>query len=57
MVGLRDDPALEGMTYDEWKESKKSWSRPITYQEDLGEAMKWSTIAGYKKLVEEMENE
>ena len=56
VVSERDmDPDLGGMTYDEWKASKKAKSRPITYQEDVGEAMKWSTIAGYKQLVEEMQ--
>ena len=48
------DPNLGGMTYDQWKADKKAKSRPIDYQEKLGEAMKWNTIKEYKKLVEEI---
>lgn len=35
----RDESALEGLTYDEWKAQKKSQSNPITLQEEKGEAI------------------
>lgn len=35
---------LDGMSYEEWKDSHKEMSRPITYQEEVGEAMKWKYI-------------
>jgi SPP1 gp7 family putative phage head morphogenesis protein len=35
----RDDSAIAGMTYDEWKKQKKSESNPITLPEEKGEAI------------------
>lgn len=35
---------LDGMSYDEWKNSHKEQSRSITYQEEVGNAMKWKYI-------------
>jgi SPP1 gp7 family putative phage head morphogenesis protein len=35
----RDESALEGLTYDEWKAQKKSESNPITLPEEKGEAI------------------
>lgn len=35
----RDESALEGLTYDEWKAQKKSQSNPITLPEEKGEAI------------------
>lgn len=36
---FRDDSAIEGLTYEEWKAEKKSESRPIDEQEKKGEAI------------------
>ena len=36
---LRDDSAIGGMSYDEWKAAKQSESRPITEQKEKGEAI------------------
>lgn len=35
----RDESAIEGLTYDEWKAQKKSQSNPITLPEEKGEAI------------------
>ena len=35
----RDDSAIDGMTYAEWKAEKKSESNPITLQEEKGKAI------------------
>ena len=35
---------IEGMTYEEWKESKDERPLPITRQEQIGEEMKWRYI-------------
>lgn len=40
----RDPSAIEGKTYEEWKNERRSTSKPITAQEDIGEAMKWKVI-------------
>ena len=39
---------FESMTYDEWKEAKKSHSKPITSQEEKGEAYRWKYIREYR---------
>ena len=36
---LRDDSAIGGKTYEEWKAEKQSESRPITEQKEKGEAI------------------
>lgn len=46
---LRDTSAIEGMTYDEWKASKKSKSNPITLPEEKGEAIAESYLNEYRK--------
>ena len=46
---LRDDPDLEGMSYDEWKESKVEKPHPITEQEEKGEAMRRHYYGKYAK--------
>lgn len=44
---LRNDPNINGMSYDEWKNDRKTTSRPITYQEEVGEAIRGSYYAQY----------
>lgn len=44
---LRRDEKLEGMSYAEWKEGH-GVSQPITKQEEIGNAMKWSYINEYR---------
>ena len=36
---LRDDPDIEGMTYEQWKENRVEKPRPITHQRDVAKAM------------------
>jgi hypothetical protein len=45
----RDESALEGLTYDEWKAQKKSESNPITLPEEKGEAIAESYRNEYRK--------
>lgn len=46
---LRADPDVKGMSYDEWKESRKEITRPITYQRDVGKAIRGSYYAEYAR--------
>lgn len=46
-TNLRHDESLGKMTYDEWKESRETTSRPITYQEDKSEEMRKRYIREY----------
>lgn len=46
----KKDMDIEGMTYDEWKESKVSRSDPITKQDDIAEVMKRSYNNEYRRL-------
>lgn len=48
-TSLRHDEGLGDMTYDEWKASKDTTSRPIDYQEKLGNAMKGSYLKEYRE--------
>lgn len=45
----RYNEELMGMTYDEWVDAKPE-SQKITYQEDVGNAIKQSYIAQYKRM-------
>ena len=47
--GLRSMKDLEGMTYEEWKQSKKVKTNPILLPEEKAEAIRGSYIARYKK--------
>jgi SPP1 gp7 family putative phage head morphogenesis protein len=50
----RDFSAINGMTYEQWKEDKrKSQSNPIDLPEKKGEAIKWSYIAEYRRKAAE----
>ena len=48
-TGLRHDDHLGNMTYDQWKEEKKSKSNPITLPEEKGEAIRQSYIREYRR--------
>lgn len=45
---MRDESAIEGMTYDEWKASKVEKPNPITLPEEKGEAIAESYRAQYR---------
>ena len=45
----RDDSMIEGMTYDEWKESRLEKPEPITLQEEKGEAIRQAYLAEYRR--------
>ena len=44
----RQDPDLEGMTYKEWKEAKRSKSDPITKQEEISKHQRDAFIDQYR---------
>ena len=46
----RSDADLGGMTWEEWREQKKSESNPITLPEEKARAIKWSYIKEYRTL-------
>ena len=46
----RSDKDLGGMTWEEWREQKKSESNPITLPEEKARAIKWSYIKEYRTL-------
>lgn len=46
---LRNDPNIEGMTYEEWKESRTEKPRHITSQKEAGEAMRRYYYGKYAK--------
>lgn len=48
VAGLRSNEKMDGMSYDEWKNAKAK-SEPITKQEDIGNAMRGSYIAEYRR--------
>jgi SPP1 gp7 family putative phage head morphogenesis protein len=45
----RDDSMIEGMTYEEWKESRLEKPEPITLQEEKGEAIRQAYLAEYRR--------
>lgn len=45
----RDNSAIDGMSYGEWKNAKKSESNPITAQRDKGEAIAESYRREYRR--------
>lgn len=45
----RDESAIDGMTYEEWKESKVEKPEPITLQEEKGEAIRQAYLAEYRR--------
>lgn len=47
-MNLRHDSNLGDMTYEEWLEEEESTSYPITHQEEVGRAMKYSYIREYR---------
>lgn len=47
----RDDSMIEGMTYEEWKESKVEKPEPITLQEEKGEAIAEKFRREYRKSI------
>lgn len=47
-LGLRKSDKLGDMSYEEWKAAKAK-SEPITKQEEIGEAMRWSYVREYRK--------
>ena len=50
VVKYRTDPAINGMTYEEWKRSKKAKSNRITLPEEKGEAIRHKYIQEYRNL-------
>lgn len=48
-MSVRRDKNLGDMTYKEWKESKESYSDPITKQDEIAERMKRMYGAEYKR--------
>ena len=50
VVGLRADPALGDMTYEEWKRSKNAKSNPITLPYEKGQAIRHKYIQEYRTL-------
>ena len=46
---LRDDPDVEGMTYEQWKENKVEKPKPITHQADVQKKMHDYYYAKYAK--------
>jgi uncharacterized protein with gpF-like domain len=46
---LRNDPDIEGMTYEQWKESKVEKPRKITHQADVAETMRNYYYGKYAK--------
>ena len=44
---LRNDPDIEGMSYEEWKESREEKPRKITHQKEVGEAIRGSYYHRY----------
>ena len=45
-----DYSQIDGMTYDEWQESLKERTNPITLPEEKAHNIKWAIIAEYKRL-------
>jgi SPP1 gp7 family putative phage head morphogenesis protein len=45
----RDESAIEGLTYDEWRAKKKSQSNPITMPEEKGEAIAEKYRSEYRR--------
>lgn len=46
---LRNDPDVGGMTYQQWKNSRKSMSRSILSQEETSESIRRRTIREYRE--------
>ena len=51
--GVRNDPNVLGMTYEEWKADRREITNPLTLPEQKAEAIKWSYIGAYRKLAED----
>lgn len=49
--GIRNDPAVEGMSYEEWKENRTEKPNPITLPEQKAAAIRGAYIGEYKRLV------
>jgi SPP1 gp7 family putative phage head morphogenesis protein len=48
-INLRHNKNLKGMTYEQWKNEKKSTSNPITLPEEKAEAIKGSYARQYRE--------
>ena len=48
-IGLRHNKNLKGMTYEQWKNEKKSTSNPITLPEEKAKAIKGSYVRQYSE--------
>ena len=46
---LRNDPDIDGMTYEEWRESRTEKHNPITLPAEKAENIKWAHIKRYRE--------
>lgn len=47
--GLRNDPNIGGMTYEQWRNEKRSTSNKITLPEEKGESIRMKYIREYRR--------